>query len=440
MEEKKNDTNEPTVGSKRTWTDVNYKFCKDEDKQSVEEIQTETSWDDVDWDTVREQTAKMMVEKETEKLSENDRDHHETNAMDYWDKFYKKNNDKFFKDRNYLHLEFPELNPLKLTRDQTFLFFDEGENTTKEEPLYQDQRDLEKQQRFEKERREKIAALGDPVAIKEGWNKCIKELTVDKNGNEINKLQVLEIGCGTGATVYPLLKLNPEKYFNVFDFSPHAVNLVKSNPTYNENQLKAFVCDIATEDLPQSIIKDNSIDLMLMIFVLSAISPEKMSNVANSLFKALKPGGILYVRDYGLYDMTQLRFMSKKGKKIDDNFYLRADGTRTYFFTIQKLAEIFEAAGFKTLVSQYDTRELRNRKKMISMYRVWVRGKFMKPFDSENSNNSNILDLFEQSKTPININELDNKKKENNSGIKNDNNNNNVETNNTTTDTTTTST
>ncbi|KAM9966842.1 hypothetical protein ACTFIR_007077 [Dictyostelium discoideum] len=423
---------EPTVGSKRSWTDVNYKFCEDKEKQVVEEIQTETSWADVDWDSVRESIAKSITEKETDMIGEEDKIHHEDNAMDYWDKFYKKNQNKFFKDRTYLHLEFPELNPLKITRDETFIFFEDDDNDDDDDAtaegvenggggsgdnLYQDKDELEKQ---EKEREKKMANLlsknVDIKELKNRWVKDIQELTNDEG----KKLTVLEIGCGTGATVYPLLKLNPEKYFYVFDFSPHAVNLVKSNSLYNEAKLNAFVCDIATEQIPTSIVKDGSIDMMLMIFVLSAISRDRMHAVATSLFKSLKPGGVLYIRDYGLYDMTQLRFISKKGKKIDENFYLRADGTRTYFFTTQVLSEIFEAAGFKTLVSKYDTRELRNRKRMISMYRVWVRGKFMKPLDNENTeNNSKILSIY-------------------NDPINNSNNNNNNNSSSTTTTTTTT--
>ena len=68
------------------------------------------------------------------------------------------------------------------------------------------------------------------------------------------------------------------------------------------------------------------VDIISMIFVLSAIHPDKFSDVVNNLHRCLRPGGMVLVRDYGLYDMAMLRF--GPGSKLADRFYVRQDGTR----------------------------------------------------------------------------------------------------------------
>lgn len=56
-----------------------------------------------------------------------------------------------------------------------------------------------------------------------------------------------------------------------------------------------------------------------------------MQMIVNKLARYLKTDGQILFRDYGRYDMVELRF--KPGQCLTNHFYVRGDGTRVYFFT-----------------------------------------------------------------------------------------------------------
>lgn len=118
-------------------------------------------------------------------------------------------------------------------------------------------------------------------------------------------------------------------------------------------------------------------DFITMIFTLSAIPFDIMPTTIEQCVSVLKPGGLLLFRDYGLYDMTMLRFLPHQ--RIGFREYMRSDGTFSYFFSLDTVRELFHAAGLVELELEYCCVKSVNRKNGKTMRRVWVHGKFQKP-------------------------------------------------------------
>ena len=144
----------------------------------------------------------------------------ESEAKKNWDLFYKRNTNKFFKDRHWTQREFEEL-------------------------------------------------IGS-----------------DLNSLEDNERQIslLEVGCGVGNTIWPLIEEKTSFRIYVCDFSPVAIDLLRKNPLFDENKCTAFVADITEEEgIQRHLSPGIQFDLISLIFVLSAISPNKMRNALKSI-------------------------------------------------------------------------------------------------------------------------------------------------------------
>ncbi|KAF5726147.1 hypothetical protein HS088_TW23G00888 [Tripterygium wilfordii] len=185
---------------------------------------------------------------------------------------------------------------------------------------------------------------------------------------------LLEVGCGAGNAIFPLIATYPDIFVHACDFSPRAVDLVKIHKDYTDNRVNAFVCDLTIDDLSRHI-SPSSIDVVTMIFVLSAVSPEKMFLALRNIKKVLKPNGYVLFRDYATGDLAQERF-SCKDQKISENFYVRGDGTRAFYFSNDFLTSLFKENGFDVKEFGLCCKQVENRARELVMNRRWLQAVF----------------------------------------------------------------
>lgn len=231
------------------------------------------AWDHVVPDSVYHTYCEAQyTSQRASPVSDFDKARFNSNPEKWWNQFYSNNTSHFFKDRKWLHQEFPILS--KLTAK------DAGPST------------------------------------------------------------VLEVGAGAGNTAFPILKANENERLMIHacDFSKKAVELIRANEAYDAEHMEASVWDISSEDLPPGS-REGTVDVVLLVFIFSALSPKQWNAAVRNVWRVLKPGGEVCFRDYGKGDLTQVRF--KKGRFLEDNFYIRGDGTRVYFFEEDELRRIW---------------------------------------------------------------------------------------------------
>ncbi|KAI5393532.1 uncharacterized protein LOC127092732 [Lathyrus oleraceus] len=232
---------------------------------------------------------------------------------------------------------------------------------------------------FWREKYEKEAKRNWDVFYKRHRDKFFKDRHyLDKEWGDYfsggGKKVILEVGCGAGNTIFPVIASYPDAFVYACDFSPRAVELVKAHEDFKESQVHAFVSDLTADDLCKEI-SPSSVDIVTMIFMLSAVSPEKMPLVLQNIRKIIKPSGYVLLRDYATGDLAQERF-SGKDQKISDNFYVRGDGTRAYYFSNEFLTNLFEENGFDVHKLDVCCKEVENRSRELIMKRRWIQGVF----------------------------------------------------------------
>ena len=91
-----------------------------------------------------------------------------------------------------------------------------------------------------------------------------------------------------------------------------------------------------------------------------------------------KNSGRVLVRDYAEGDLAESRLAaSSRQQKLQDNFYVRGDGTRAFYFSEAGLRKLFAETGYSCENMHVHERTIENRRKGLLMERRWIQAVFV---------------------------------------------------------------
>ncbi|XP_060033705.1 tRNA N(3)-methylcytidine methyltransferase METTL8, mitochondrial isoform X2 [Erinaceus europaeus] len=239
-------------------------------------------WDHMQWSKEEEEEArKNVMENSAVQVTLEEQVKYESEANRYWDMFYKIHKNKFFKDRNWLLREFPEILPSdQKTEEKTKELSWSRPKTSVADHF---SRTYCHTMPEEKSHEKSAESSGDPTQARSDFpNLDSKEhrqgsLKMDLFPGSQATFRILEVGCGAGNSVFPILNTlqnAPETFIYCCDFASSAVELVKSHSSYRATQCCAFVHDVCDDGLPYPF-PDGILDVILLVFVLSSIHPDR---------------------------------------------------------------------------------------------------------------------------------------------------------------------
>nr|KAF6353659.1 methyltransferase like 8 [Pipistrellus kuhlii] len=240
-------------------------------------------WDHMQWSKEEEAAARKKVEENSaERVLLEEQVKYEREANKYWDTFYKVHKNKFFKDRNWLLREFPEILPPDQKTEEAAkeLSWDHVKTNAancfsrKHCPIVPEEKDSYQKSSGSSDGQSK-AESDFPNLNSEEHRKG--PLKADLFPGSKASFRILEVGCGAGNSVFPILNTlqnAPEAFLYCCDFASGAVELVKAHASYRAAQCCAFVHDVCDEGLPYPF-PDGILDAVLLVFVLSSIHPDR---------------------------------------------------------------------------------------------------------------------------------------------------------------------
>jgi hypothetical protein len=176
--------------------------------ENAASIDTSRSWEIIDWQVVRESTEATFAANPVPLQEDAVREQVSAQAGDAWEQFYLSKNDTFYQKRNYLQFVFPELL--------------QGAPTNV----------VAKMRREENRREERKQQSTNNNNNDDNDNDDDDNDDVDDDDNfeytfENNSPLIVEVGAGTGSSLFSIATMRPDCRMAACDLSAHAIDLIK---------------------------------------------------------------------------------------------------------------------------------------------------------------------------------------------------------------------
>ena len=186
-------------------------------------------------------------------------------------------------------------------------------------------------------------------------------------------IRILEVGSGNGSNVLPVLKHNPSASVHATDPCETAVEDTKRR-IWEAGLSDRLTTEIQpTPTMPCSA-EYGPFDVVMILCTLSAIPGNDDSALLTAAASLLRPGGLVLIRDHGLYDMRHLRDMQRDAILIDPvrPAYLRPGGMHRRYYCLEDMQALAAAARLNVDDNRYLCIRQHNHKRGIHMDRVYV--------------------------------------------------------------------
>ena len=199
-------------------------------------------WTDDIWDEKKEMIAKnrlLQQDNKGYKISNYWKNNYISKAHIYWHQFYQRNHNNFYKDRHYLHIVFPELlyggissnndnndnhndnDGVDVNVDDSIVYNDDeslanngnNNNDINNDVIHDDHRDHSNNNNHNNNNHHHHHTHHNH----------------NHHHHHHNRINLLEVGCGVGNAVIPLININPYIHIIAIDFAKSAIDILNQH-------------------------------------------------------------------------------------------------------------------------------------------------------------------------------------------------------------------